>query len=51
MADELDRDKKQEEMGQTNDAETVNSAADDEEFDDLDEDESEDDDEEEDLEA
>src|SRR4051812_12488086 len=51
MADELDRDRDQEEMGQTNDSDTVNSADEDEEFDDLDDDESEEDEEDEDLEA
>jgi hypothetical protein len=51
MADELDRDKNQEEMGQTNDEEPINSADEEEEFDDLDEDESDDDEEDEDQEA
>jgi hypothetical protein len=51
MADELDRDRDQEEMGQTNDNEAVNSADEDDEFDDLDDDESEEDEADEDLEA
>jgi hypothetical protein len=51
MADKLDRDPEQEEMGQTNDDGVVNSADEDDEFDDLDDDESEDDEEDEDLEA
>jgi len=32
MADQLDRDKNQEEMGQTNDEDPINSADEDEEF-------------------
>ena len=51
MADKLDRDRDQEEIGQTNDDDTVNCAEEDEEFDDLDEDDSEEDEEDEDLEA
>jgi hypothetical protein len=51
MADERDRNHNQEEMGQTNDEEMVNSADGDEEFDDLDEDESEEEEDDEDLEA
>ena len=52
MADELDPDRDQEEMGQTNDEAAVNTADEDEEFDDLDDDEdSEEDEEDEDQES
>ena len=50
MANEFDRDQDNEEMGQTS-ADVVNSADEDEEFDDLDEDESDEGEEDEDLEA
>jgi hypothetical protein len=51
MADELDRDRKDEEMGRTNEEDIVSSADEEEEFDDLDEDESEEDEGDEDQEA
>jgi hypothetical protein len=51
MPDELDRNRDNEEMGRTNDEDTVNTADADDEFDDLDEDESDENEDDEDLEA
>ena len=51
MANEFDRKQDEEEMGQTNSEGAVNSADEDEEFDDLDEEDSDEDETDEDLEA